>query len=101
MTRRKKVEQQINLNPYDGALIAENKPLEETQETPKEGGGALAYYDIAPLVGNGYTRIWDDQSKVPYLKKNSGSGIISYDDTQSLGEKANYIKQKQLLTMVE
>jgi GH18 family chitinase len=66
-------------------------------QTPREGGGGIAYYDIKPLIGNGYTRVWDDQSKVPYLLKTSGSGLISYDDEQSLTEKSNYIKQKQLL----
>jgi GH18 family chitinase len=66
-------------------------------QTPREGGGGVAYYDIKPLIGNGYTRYWDDQSKVPYLLKTSGSGFISYDDEQSLTEKSNYIKQKQLL----
>ncbi|HYG38265.1 MAG TPA: Ig-like domain-containing protein [Cytophagales bacterium] len=68
----------------------------ELYETPKEGGGAHPYYDIQPLIGNGWTRFWDDQSKVPYLKKNSGTGIMSYDDEQSLTEKTNYIKQNQL-----
>ncbi|RAW00603.1 Ig-like domain-containing protein [Pseudochryseolinea flava] len=66
-------------------------------QTPREGGGGIAHYDVKPLIGNGWTRHWDDQSKVPYLLKNSGSGFISYDDEQSLTEKANYIKQNELL----
>lgn len=67
-------------------------------ETPREGGGGVAYYDIAPLIGNGWTRHWDEQSRVPYLlKTNGGSGFISYDDEISLKEKADYIKQKELL----
>ncbi len=66
-------------------------------QTPREGGGGIAYYDVAPLIGNGWTRYWDDQSKVPYLLKNSGSGFITYDDETSLNEKTNYIKQKELL----
>lgn len=66
-------------------------------QTPREGGGGIPYYDVKPQIGNGWTRYWDDQSKVPYLLKNSGSGFISYDDEQSLTEKANYIKQNELL----
>lgn len=67
-------------------------------QTPREGGEAKPYYDIAPLIGNGYTRYWDDQSKVPYLLKTGGGlGLISYDDGQSLKLKTDYIKQNSLL----
>jgi GH18 family chitinase len=66
-------------------------------QTPREGGGGIAHYDVKPLIGNGWTRYWDDQSKVPYLLKTSGSGFISYDDEISLTEKTNYIKQNELL----
>lgn len=66
-------------------------------ETPREGGGGITYTDIEPLIGKGWERLWDSQSLVPYLRKTSGTGIISYDDEESLTVKADYIKQNGLL----
>jgi len=61
-------------------------------ETPKVGGDGIAYYDVFNLVGNGWSRHWDEQSKVPYLLKDEGVGLISYDDPASLQLKVDYIK---------
>lgn len=43
---------------------------------------------------NGYTRYWDSQAKAPYLW--NGNTFVSYDDEQSLQEKAAYVKSKGL-----
>lgn len=43
---------------------------------------------------NGYTRYWDSQAKAPYLW--NGNTFVSYDDEQSLLEKAAYVKSKGL-----
>ncbi|WP_253298212.1 glycosyl hydrolase family 18 protein [Paenibacillus sp. MSJ-34] len=43
---------------------------------------------------NGWTRQWDNTAKAPYLT--NGGRFISYDDTQSLTEKANYVLQNNL-----
>jgi len=48
------------------------------------------YSAIAPLIGNGWTYHWDAASQVPYLTNNTGPGIYSYDDAQSVGLKAVY-----------
>jgi len=48
------------------------------------------YNAIEPLIGNGWTYNWDPASDVPYLIINSGDGIYSYDDPQSVGLKADY-----------
>jgi len=48
------------------------------------------YSAIAPLIGNGWTYHWDAASQVPYLTNNTGAGIYSYDDAQSVGLKADY-----------
>jgi chitinase len=48
------------------------------------------YNAIAPLIGNGWTYYWDAASDVPYLIINSGDGIYSYDDPQSVGLKSDY-----------
>ncbi len=44
--------------------------------------------------GSGWTRHWDDQAKVPYMTK--GNFFLSYDDEESIGIKAQYIKDNNL-----
>lgn len=55
-------------------------------------GGAyqMAYSDIAPLIGNGWTYYNDAASQVPYLRNNAGAGFISYDDPASIAAKVDY-----------
>lgn len=65
--------------------------------TPKEGGGPLTYTAINDYINSGsWDRVWDASARVPYLKKKSGCGIVSYDDDESLTAKANYIKANGL-----
>jgi chitinase len=56
----------------------------------------LTYTQLASsyINKNGYTRYWDGQAKAPYLW--NGNTFITYDDEQSLQEKAAYIKSKGL-----
>ncbi len=44
--------------------------------------------------GSGWTKHWDDQAKVPYMTKDNF--FLSYDDEQSVGIKAQYIKDNGL-----
>lgn len=48
------------------------------------------YYDILPMIGN-VTRYWDDKAKVPYLVNLSWKTLVSYDDEESVGYKAQYV----------
>lgn len=43
---------------------------------------------------NGYSRYWDDHAKAPYLW--NGKHFITYDDPESLGHKASYVKSQGL-----
>ncbi|MFD0893054.1 cellulose binding domain-containing protein [Luteolibacter ambystomatis] len=43
---------------------------------------------------SGWTRHWDDVAKVPYLTK--GSSFLSYDDSRSIGLKAEYVRAQNL-----
>lgn len=52
------------------------------------------YQRITQLMGGGWTRHWDDISKVPYLTK--GSSFLSYDDSRSIGHKAAYVREQNL-----
>lgn len=56
----------------------------------------LTYTDIAPMIGKGWTRGWDDTAKVPYLTADDGSGFITYDDAQSISNKCAWAKTKGL-----
>ncbi|MDY2937666.1 MAG: glycoside hydrolase family 18 protein [Fusicatenibacter sp.] len=42
----------------------------------------------------GFVRYWDDTAKVPYLF--NGSTFVSYDDTESIGIKMDYMKEQGL-----
>jgi GH18 family chitinase len=52
------------------------------------------YQRITQLMGSGWTRHWDDVSKVPYLTK--GTSFLSYDDSRSIGYKAAYVRDQNL-----
>ncbi|MGG0170409.1 glycosyl hydrolase family 18 protein [Paenibacillus dokdonensis] len=60
-----------------------------TPETP-------TYNEIVAQYGSeqGFTRYWDDTAKAPYLF--NGSIFISYDDEQSVAEKAKYVLDQKL-----
>jgi chitinase len=60
------------------------------------GGSSISYSSIASnyLNTTGYVRYFHQQSMVPWLF--NGSTFISYEDEQSIGLKAQYIKSKGL-----
>lgn len=69
----------------------------QTCSAPSCGGAAgtdvvsLNYNAIAAgYIGNGWTYHWDAVSHNPYLTKNTGTGVIVYDDPQSITDKVNY-----------
>jgi chitinase len=58
-------------------------------------------YDFTDLQNNyinlnGYTRYWNSAAQVPYLYNPSNGNFITYDDTQSIGLKDDYIKNHSL-----
>lgn len=48
------------------------------------------YYDIM-MARDKFTRYWDDVAKVPYLVSVSSRTLVSYDDEESVGYKAQYV----------
>lgn len=59
--------------------------------------GTPYYYFIkqtALAPNSGWTKHWDNEAKVPYLTKDNY--FLSYDDEESIGYKAQYIKDKNL-----
>lgn len=59
---------------------------------------AYAGYDaiMSSMIGHGFTRYWDESSKVPYLYSPSKMEFVSYEDPQSLALKAAYIQKEGL-----
>jgi chitinase len=48
------------------------------------------YYDIM-MTRDKFTRYWDEKAKVPYLVSKSGRTLVSFDDEESVGYKAQYV----------
>jgi chitinase len=48
------------------------------------------YYDIVACRDK-FSRRWDDRAKAPYLVSSSWNTLISYDDEESVGYKAQYV----------
>jgi chitinase len=65
------------------------------------GDGAISYAAIMSNYYSAAARKWDSLARVPYLSFSSahapdGCGYISYDDEQSIAEKATYVKSNGL-----
>jgi chitinase len=54
------------------------------------------YNEIVPKINNGWSYIWDDVSKVPYLVNSTRTSLISFDDSLSLRLKCEYAQDKNL-----
>jgi GH18 family chitinase len=49
------------------------------------------YRTVKVLVGDGYSRHWDSVAQVPFLTRDVGPGLWSYDDPHSVGLKRDYV----------
>ncbi len=56
--------------------------------------GVLDYSDIEANLINmkGYTRLWNDHAKAPYLFNSDTGEFVTYDDVESLDYKIKYLK---------
>ncbi|MBR5076549.1 MAG: glycoside hydrolase [Bacteroidales bacterium] len=58
------------------------------------GEDEVAFRDIST---KGYVVKWDETAQVPYLTDKDGVMVLTYDDEKSVGLKADYIREKELL----
>lgn len=60
--------------------------------------GNLDYSQIEKKMvdKDGFTRYWNDKSKVPYLFNPKTGEFVTYEDNQSLAIKLDYLKEKKL-----
>ena len=56
----------------------------------------LEYNEIPSLINAGWSRLWDDYSKVPYLLNSDATKLITYDDSISVALKAERAIQENL-----
>lgn len=82
----------------DSSQVYKWSPVGTWDDSTSGNTGVFDYGDIAAnyVNKNGYTRYWNSTAKVPYLYNPSTKIFISYDDTESLGYKTDYIKNKYL-----
>ncbi len=86
---------------YDGVPDI-NNGLFQTYTGPASGGtweaDVFDYWDLAEnyINVNGYTSYWNNEAKEPWLYNPNTQKMITYDDPQSIEEKVNYLKSKNL-----
>ncbi|MDR0269543.1 glycosyl hydrolase family 18 protein [Paenibacillus sp.] len=82
----------------DPSSVYKWSPVGTWDDSNSGNTGVFDYGDIAAnyVNKNGYTRYWNNTAKVPYLYNPNTKIFISYDDTESLGYKTDYIKNKSL-----
>jgi chitinase len=77
-----------------------NKGLFQPNQGPAQGTWAMdGAFDYADLVKNfisKYTRYWDAKAQAPWLYNAKTGVMIAYDDAQSLGLKADYVRANGL-----
>lgn len=56
---------------------------ESTQGAPRPPHPYIAFRDVAGLLAQGWVRTWDAATQTPWLAREGGEEIISYDDEES------------------
>jgi chitinase len=84
-----------------GRVPSENRGLYQTAggPPPREWGAGELDYDALTRKrpeANGFRRFWDPDARVPWLYKESIGTWITYDDVQSIGQKADYARARGL-----
>jgi len=70
-------------------------PITSCEDTASWGDyDATPNYEYIHQKQGGWTRHWDDVAKVPYMTK--GNSFLSYDDSRSIGLKAEYVRNQNL-----
>lgn len=54
-------------------------------------GVELTFADAMQRISNGWTRVWDSASRVPYLVNSDHTLVATYDDPVSISNKCDYV----------
>lgn len=82
-----------------GGVPPENNGLYQSFDPAPDRTRSYDYREIAGDFldpGSGYRRFWDEEARVPWLYSVEEGVMISYDDAQSLAEKAEYVQTQGL-----
>ncbi len=63
---------------------------------PSTGGAEVWYSGAVAYLPAGWIYHWDDVAQVPFLISPSGTQLLSFDDTTSVGLKCAYVRSKGL-----
>jgi chitinase len=80
--------------PLYGRGFAVSTPYASTKDAPRTrvpGGG---YSNIARLIGEGWTRTWDDETATPWVTSPDRKMVIGYDDAQSVALKTEWAMKR-------
>jgi chitinase len=75
------------------------RPVDKGLKQPYERFESAHDYSelVDEFIGRrGFVRYWDDRAKAPYLWNRASRTFITYDDPQSIGIKAQYVKTHHL-----
>jgi chitinase len=78
-----------------GEVGAENHGLFQPGK-PVKGDWASYAAITGNYIGNGYVRYWDAAAKAPYLYNSDKQIFVSYEDSESLALKCDYILKNKL-----
>jgi chitinase len=65
---------------------------------PREWATGLDYRQLAArnVTAQGFIRFWHPDAQVPWLHNDSAGVFITYDDPESIGLKADYVREQRL-----
>ncbi len=69
-------------------LLVERRRRRAVRGTPTTATSRRSWAVAGRVTGT--TRHWDDASLVPWLSQETGTGIISYDDAESIAHEVDY-----------
>ena len=77
-------------------VTRDNNGLFQTFDSKSKKPTGIPYRRAKSLIGKGWTRHWHNQARVPWLFNEKERTLIAYDDEQSLGEKAKFVRDRKL-----
>ncbi|MCL5029982.1 MAG: glycosyl hydrolase family 18 protein [Bacteroidetes bacterium] len=77
--------------PFGGYLLNST-----AMYSSNSGGSTISYVDANAKISQGWSYVWDDVCKQPYLQNSSHTQLITYDDTISIKLKCEYICKNNL-----
>ncbi|WP_337175482.1 glycoside hydrolase family 18 protein [Paludisphaera sp.] len=80
------------------ALYGRGFPVSEPYASVPEGSEpiSLGFKGVGGLLDEGWTRVWDDETKVPWLFSPDRTKVVGYDDAESIRIKTEWAMSRGL-----